>query len=414
VTRRALLGGLTPARFLREHWQKKPLLVRGALPGFRDPIEPDELAGLACEHGVESRIVRERGRRGRPWEVTWGPQAEETFATLPAARWTLLVQEVNRWVPDAALLLDRFDFLPNVRVDDVMVSFAAPGGSVGPHVDSYDVFLVQGQGERRWRYGTKKVQNARFRPGLELRILERFEPDADEVLGPGDMLYLPPGFAHHGTAVSPCLTYSVGFRAPNAGEMWKDLAAHLARIDPRAARLLEDPPLSPAESPGAIPEAMLRRVRAMVREAAPSDEALDRWFASFATRLAPGHELEAPRRRLDARAIGDRLREGRSVLRSEEGRWAFLPGARAGALRLYVGGAEIEVAREASALAKALASRRRFEAGEVSALAGSSGAARALLTHLFAIGALRFGPRARRARPGPRAQGARRAPASAR
>jgi ribosomal protein L16 Arg81 hydroxylase len=154
---------------------------------------------------------------------------------------------------------------------------------------------------------------------------------------------------------------------------------------------------------------MLRRARAMAREAAPSDEALDCWFASFVTRLAPGHELEAPRRPMDERAVRARLGDGRSVIRSEEGRWAFLPvaRARAGALRLYVGGAEIEVARDAAALAKELASRRRFEAGEIAALARSA-AARALLTHLFAIGALRFGPRARPAR------AARRAPASAR
>src|SRR5688572_2940733 len=132
---------MSTKEFLRSHWQKKPLLVRNAFPTFQDPVDPDELAGLACEDGVESRIVRKKN-----WQVTWGPQAEEVFASLPERDWTLLVQEVNRWIPDAALLLEPFSFLPNVRVDDVMVSFAAPGGSVGPHLDSYDVFLVQGQG----------------------------------------------------------------------------------------------------------------------------------------------------------------------------------------------------------------------------------------------------------------------------
>ncbi len=222
-----LLGGLSEEQFLREHWQKKPLLVRGAMPGFRDPVDPDELAGLACEDGVESRIVRERGG-AHPWEVTYGPHEERVFHALPDRGWTLLVQEVNRWVEDAALLLDRFGFLPSVRVDDVMVSFAAPGGSVGPHLDSYDVFLVQGHGQRRWRWGSRPARDVRFREGLELRILERPRFDRDEVLGPGDMLYLPPGFAHHGVAVTPCLTYSIGFRAPNQGEMWKDFAARAA------------------------------------------------------------------------------------------------------------------------------------------------------------------------------------------
>jgi 50S ribosomal protein L16 3-hydroxylase len=145
VVRRLVLG-VTPSRFLREYWQKKPLLVRGAFPAWKDLISPDELAGLACEAEVESRIVRGKGKR---WEVAWGPHPESRFANLPEREWTLLVQEVNRWVPDAALLLDHFSWIPNVRVDDVMVSYAEPGGSVGPHLDSYDVFLVQGLGERK-------------------------------------------------------------------------------------------------------------------------------------------------------------------------------------------------------------------------------------------------------------------------
>jgi 50S ribosomal protein L16 3-hydroxylase len=251
---------------------------------------------------------------------------------------------------------------------------------VGPHVDSYDVFLVQGKGERRWRYGTKPVQNARFRAGLDLRILERFTPDADEVLERGDMLYLPPGFAHHGVAVTPCLTYSIGFRAPNAGEMGKDFARHLAER-PGASRLLEDPPLAPAENPGAIPPAMLRRVREIVRDVDRRDETIDRWFAAFATRLAPGHELEAPRRPPTASAIATRLARGDVVARSEEGRWALL---------LYVGGREIAIAKDAAPLAKALCAARRFAPDAIRALSKRA-AASALLTHLFAIGALRFG-----------------------
>ncbi len=381
-----MLGGMSTKEFLRTHWQKKPLLVRGAFPGFRDPITPDELAGLSCEDGVESRIVREKGGK-RPWEVTYGPHPEETFARLPERGWTLLVQEVNRHVPDAALLLDRFAFVPNVRVDDVMVSFAEPGGSVGPHLDSYDVFLIQGQGQRRWMYGTRKARDVRFREGLELRILERFEPDEDEVLGPGDMLYLPPGFAHHGVAVTPCLTYSIGFRAPNAGEMWTSFARAAAR-GPEGERLLDDPPLEPARNPGAIPPALLARVRDMVRGLDTKDERIDRWFATFATQLTPGHEPTAPRRAPDAKRILERLRRGDRVVRSEEGRWAFLPRSR-GALFLYFAGRELEVDRSAAELARTLCTARRFDGREVAKLA-SSRAARELLAHLFAVGGLTF------------------------
>lgn len=386
---KGLLGGMTTARFLREHWQKRPLLVRGAFPRFCDPLTPDELAGLACEDGVESRIVREAGG-ARPWEVTYGPQDEGTFASLPDHGWTVLVQELNRHVPAAALLLEPFAFVPNVRVDDVMVSYAAPGGSVGPHTDSYDVFLVQGMGERRWQYGARPVKDARFVPGLDLRILERFLPDEDHVLHPGDLLYLPPGFAHHGVAVTPCLTYSVGFRAPGYGEMWKDLAREASLRDARAASLLVDPPLAPASNPGAIPPALLARVREAVRSIDTSDASIDRWFARFATRLAPDHAMAAPRRAPDAKEIVARLREGARVARSEEARWAFLPAPR-GALRLYVGGEEIEVPREASGLARALCAARRFE-GEALAPLVRAAAARALIARLFAMGGLRFEP----------------------
>jgi len=386
------LLGMSSARFLREHWQKKPLLVRGAMAELRDPRTPEELAGLSCEEGVESRIVRERGGSA-PWEVTWGPHPESRFATLPERGWTLLVQELNRHVPEAALLLEPFAFLPNVRVDDVMVSYAAPGGSVGPHLDSYDVFLVQGMGKRRWLYNTRPTKDARFRKGLDLRILESFRPDADEVLEPGDLLYLPPGFAHHGVAVTPCLTYSIGFRAPAFGEMWKAFASHVAaQHDSGAARLLVDPPLSPAANPGAIPTALLARVRDAVRELPRDDEAIDRFFASFATRLAPGHELTAPRKAPSTTAVLARLRRGDRVARSEEGRWAFLPRPR-GALLLYVAGLELEVPAPAAELARALCAARRFEGRELAALAKSA-AARALIAKLVGLGGLVFSGRA--------------------
>ena len=388
----ARLLGMSVDRFMREYWQKRPLLVRGALPDLVDPLTPEELAGLACEDGVESRIVRERGG-AHPWEVAWGPHREAFFASLPERGWTLLVQELNRHVPEAALLLERFAFVPNVRVDDVMVSFAASGGSVGAHLDSYDVFLVQGLGERRWRYSTMPARrDARFVEGLELRILERFEPDADEVLGPGDMLYLPPGFAHHGIAETPCLTYSIGFRSPGYGEMWKEFGAHLARRSAVSAALLADPPLTPARNPGAIPPALLSRVRSTIRAMDTSNDAIDRWFASFATQLTPGHELTPPPRKQPEATVLARLARGDVVARTEEGRWAYLPRPR-GALFLYVGGEELEIERPVAELARTLCGCRRFDGRELAALVKSA-AARALIVRLFAMGALRFGGRA--------------------
>ena len=299
--------GMSAARFLREHWQKKPLLVRGAFPALRDPLTPEELAGLSCEEGIESRIVRERGGR-EPWEVTFGPHPESRFASLPARGWTLLVQELNRHVPEAALLLEHFAFLPNVRVDDVMVSYAAPGGSVGPHLDSYDVFLVQGMGERRWKYDTRPTKDTRLRDGLDLRILQRFTPDADEVLRAGDLLYLPPGFAHHGVAVTPCLTYSVGFRAPGFARDVEGLrCAHRRgeRVEghaaPRrsAARACREPGRDPARAApsrsrgGSLDARHGRRDRSLLRRVRDAALARTRAHASAEAALRGRHPRAA-------------------------------------------------------------------------------------------------------------------------
>lgn len=390
---RRILGGITPARFLRDHWQKRPLVVRGAFPDFSDPLTPDELAGLSCEDGIESRIVigeldEQKAKRRHRWTVEWGPHAESRFSSLPERGWTLLVQELNRTVPEAALLLDELSFLPNVRVDDVMVSYAAPGGSVGPHVDSYDVFLIQGRGERRWRFDTRLTKDVRFVPGIDLKILESFVLDADEVFRAGDLLYLPPGFAHWGIAETECLTYSIGFRSPNAGEAWTGFAAHSAK-GCASEVLLVDPPLEPASNPGAIPRALRERVRQLVRSMDMSDDAIDRWFASFATQLKPGHELEPPSRAPKADAIMARLRRGGVIARSEEGRYAFLERPR-GRLLFYIAGEEIELDdASAVALAKELCARRRFSGAAFVALLKTR-AARELLTRLFARGALAF------------------------
>jgi len=383
---------MSPRAFLREFWQKKPLLVRGAMTDLaRGIITPERLAGLSCDDGVESRVVREKGG-ARPWEVTWGPHDEEFFTQLPARGWTLLVQELNRHRPRATRLFEPFSFLPNVRVDDIMVSYAAPGGSVGPHLDSYDVFLVQGKGRRRWKYGTSVAPDHVFRKGLDLRILEHFTYDADVIVEPGDVLYLPPGFAHHGVAVTPCLTYSVGFRAPSLREMWQSYASYIG-CRPELAHgdaLLSDPPLVPANNPGAIPEAILKGVRQAVR-ALPldSDDAIDRWFASFATQLRPGHRLTPPESALSASRIVARLRKGRRVIRTEEGRWAFLPDSQKRNVLLFVGGEEKAVPAGAADLARALCSKREW-AGEELLSWSRTRDGRQLLTELFAMGALRF------------------------
>ena len=218
----ALLGGLSPQAFLRRHWQKKPLLVRRALPGFRGVIGKSALFALAGRSEVESRLVE---RRGRHWKVTHGPLARTRLARAGRRDWTLLVSGVNCYSDAAERLLRRFSFIPQARLDDVMVSYAAPGGGVGPHVDSYDVFLVQGAGRRRWRIA--RPRNFLLTPGAPLKLIAGFRPEEEVLLEPGDLLYLPPGWGHDGVALDACFTCSVGFRAPGGAELAAAFLDHL-------------------------------------------------------------------------------------------------------------------------------------------------------------------------------------------
>jgi 50S ribosomal protein L16 3-hydroxylase len=250
--------GIDPAAFMKRQWQREPLLFRGAFPRFADPLSPREVLALAGSPDASSRLVR---RRGSSWKVEHGPFPASRFKQLPRRDWTVLVQDTNHFSRSADELLAQFDFIPHARIDDVMVSYAVPGGSVGPHVDSYDVFLLQGRGRRRWQISAQK--DHAFIPGLDLKILARFAPDAEWVLEAGDMLYLPPGVAHHGVAESECLTWSIGFRAPADTELVRGFLDHLHdRLDP--AGQYQDPGEAPARHPGEIPARLLKHTaRAM-------------------------------------------------------------------------------------------------------------------------------------------------------
>ncbi|HYW02773.1 MAG TPA: cupin domain-containing protein [Gammaproteobacteria bacterium] len=287
-----LLGGLDAPAFLREHWQKRPLLVRGALPDPEPPLTAEELAGLACEEEVESRLVLHPDVD--TWELRHGPIPEEDFPRLPERDWTLLVQDVDKWVPEAAALLERFRFLPSWRRDDVMLSYAAPGGGVGPHWDDYDVFLVQLQGRRRWRIAHRFDREALV-PDCDLRILSRLEPEREWILEPGDMLYLPPGVAHEGTAVDACLTASVGFRAASAAEMLTDLAGLLAQRSGAGQRFADPWRGDASADPGLIDDRSLETVRRLLQQAwamAPGE--LETWFGRFITEPKPWLQPEPP------------------------------------------------------------------------------------------------------------------------
>ncbi len=348
--RRGQRLGMPPARFLRDYWQKHPLLVRSAFPDFQPPLTPDELAGLACTEGALARIVEHAGpARNTPrvlattlrhnagrWTLRTGPFDDAQFARLPERHWTLLVQDVDKWDTDTAALLAAFAFIPSWRVDDVMVSYATDGGGVGAHVDQYDVFLIQGLGLRRWAIDARAHPDVRFRDHVPLKLLRAFRPSHEWTLAPGDLLYLPPGVPHDGIAIGECMTFSVGMRAPATAELRLDLAARLAEAAPESARF-SDADLAPATHPGEIDAAALRRGRAAVGALAREldAEAFADWFGSFITRYRTAQTAVPRRRPLSAAAVAARLPHSR--LRRDP--WTRLAWCRRGrAARLYATG----------------------------------------------------------------------------
>ena len=257
-TQYELLGGIDAARFLALHWQKRLRLVRRAIDGFYGLISRDALRRIAARDDVESRLVIQTGNE---WTLEHGPFPLRRYRSLPPTGWTLLVQGLNLVHPAADLLLRRFNFIPYARLDDVMVSHAAPAGGVGPHFDSYDVFLLQGAGRRRWR--TSAQRDLALRPDSPLKLLARFQPSKEWILDPGDMLYLPPSIAHDGIAIDDCMTYSIGFRAPQATELAREFLAYLdQRLD--LTGQYRDPDLRSTRHPARIEAALITRLAAMV------------------------------------------------------------------------------------------------------------------------------------------------------
>ncbi len=275
-----ILGGISADVFLRDYWQKKPLLIRQAIPDFVSPLDGNDLAGLSLEELVESRIVLEHGET--PWQLKQGPFDDDTYSTLPERDWTLLVQAVDQFSPEVAEVLEHFTFLPNWRIDDVMISFAVPGGSVGPHYDNYDVFLLQAEGQRKWKIGQMCDNESLILNHPDLRILEEFEQTDEWVLEPGDMLYLPPRLAHWGVAQTDCMTWSVGFRAPSTAEVVTNYADFVARFLPDEQRY-GDADMSPVQNPSYIRPEDIKRLRQLISEQLDDDRMLLTWFGQYMT-----------------------------------------------------------------------------------------------------------------------------------
>ncbi len=273
-----LLGGQSAATFMRRHWQKKPLVVRQAIADFHTPLDRSALFALAAQEQVESRLVVSKAD---DWRMRNGPFTRRMLPVLSQRQWTLLVQGVDLHVPAVHAFMSRFRFVPDARLDDVMVSFATDGGGVGPHVDSYDVFLFQAAGRRHWRIGRQK--DLSLVEGMPLKILRHFEPEAEYTLEAGDMLYLPPGYAHDGVAVGECMTWSVGFRAPArdelAGEVLQRLAQEAGEVVGSA--LYRDAGQPAQDHPGAVPAAMHDFTQAALQRLLQEPHAVERVLGEY-------------------------------------------------------------------------------------------------------------------------------------
>nr|WP_295960514.1 cupin domain-containing protein [uncultured Xanthomonas sp.] len=302
------------ATFLRDYWHKRPLLIRNAFPGFVSPIEPGDLAGLACEEAALSRLI-EHDRANDRWRVRSGPFQEHEFPGMRDHDWTLLVQDVDKWDPDIRALLEQFRFLPRWRVDDVMVSFAARGGSVGAHVDHYDVFLLQAHGHRRWQIDAsvalgRPAPPTDFRDDVELKLLRQFDPTHDWVLGPGDMLYLPPLVPHHGVAEDACLTFSVGMRAPSSAELIADYLDTLIEGADEALRYHDEDLQAPADPYEIDAAAMGRVVEALNALRMNDPDKLGAWFGRFITTYRAAGDILPPAGLPPAEEIAAALEQG--------------------------------------------------------------------------------------------------------
>ncbi len=318
-----LLGQISYEEFLRDYWQKKPLFIKNAIPDFESPIDEHELAGMALEEQVESRLVMEKGPNGENWHLENGPFEESRFSMLPETHWTLLVQAVDHYVPEVAALMEAFDFIPSWRVDDIMISFAPKEGSVGPHLDYYDVFLLQAQGTRRWQLGGFADDKTPIVEGVPLRILREFNVEEEFVCEPGDLLYLPPQLAHYGVSqTDDCMTWSVGFRAPSADEIVTSLADFIGETlcedDRYGDPDLELQPYNSQIGPDAI-----ARVKTLVLEKLNDDEVINAWFGRYMTQPKYMDQLIPSEEAVSESDLSENMASGAVLNLTEGSRLAF-------------------------------------------------------------------------------------------
>lgn len=326
------LGELSTARFLEEYWQKKPCLVRRAFPDFQPLLDGDDLAGLACEESAEARLVSGTFE-AVDWRLEQGPFDEDTFAELPGENWTLLVQDVEKHYAPLQELMQQFSFIPGWRLDDLMISFAATGGSVGPHTDQYDVFLLQAEGKRRWQIA--HAYDPQLLPDCPLNVLRNFTAEQEWVLEPGDMLYLPPGVAHYGVALEPGMSWSIGARAPSAADLLQGLGEWLAYTADEGGRYT-DTGLQPASRAGELDSQALRGLQDLMRSKLDDGATLRPFLATFISRFRLANEPAPPPGVVHEDEVATALMNGATLMRNPWTRIVWIEVA--GGARLFAAG----------------------------------------------------------------------------
>ncbi|MTV39410.1 cupin domain-containing protein [Duganella radicis] len=347
-----LLGDITPAQFLRDYWHKKPLLIRNAIPGFKPLLSFDALAKLASTNHAESRLVT-----GFDGECSMQHGPLESLPSRERKEWTMLVQGVNLFDAKADALLRQFRFIPDARLDDLMVSFATDGGGVGPHFDSYDVFLLQAQGQRRWKISAQK--DLSLIDGLPLKILANFQPEEEFVLNPGDMLYLPPHYAHDGVAIGDCQTYSIGFRSPSYQELGENFLQFMADSIDLPGRYA-DPELEPTNKPAEIPRQMLAALTEELNKVRFTEEDITIFFGEYMS--TPKHNVffTGPAKPLTVGKFGEAvMKKGLSLSAKTQMLYR--------GKNVFINGESFGVGKADKVTLELLANNRRLEADEFAA-----------------------------------------------
>lgn len=342
--------------FLRDYWQKKPLLIKNPWKNWQNPMAPDELAGLACEQDVESRLIV---KTENEWNVENGPLPVSRFDELGDDDWTLLVQAVDHYVSKVAALIEPFRFIPNWRIDDVMVSFAADGGGAGPHFDQYDVFLVQGSGKRLWQIGSICDEGSDLLPHNDLRLLADFEAIEEWVSEPGDILYVPPGVSHNGVAIgNDCMTYSIGFRSPSRSELigyWVDDMLSEISDDDRYG----DPALQEQVNPGEISAEAIDHLHAMITEKTSNRAAFAQWFGQFSSTPKYPDVDWRPEEPLSIEKLIETISAGNSISRNPASRFSFIQHGTE-LLSLFVDGHCFKCSEQAAKFAQKICAHASF------------------------------------------------------